>query len=200
MALTRSIPQSQRSWEIFILTKLLHSLEPMIVTDPDIMLFDNFYRATLNWIQHLPQNTASPAVYLLIGSLPVEGLLRLRILSFFMCIIHQSTSAEYAIVKRQLVMNDTSSHSWDIIVGNILHQYKLPSAFKLRDEPRKKRKWKRQTHMAVHSDWTKKLPDAGKKMSTLKYLDLVYCSRHLTALLQSPNHRSPICHHCRSEM
>ena len=30
--------------------------------------------------------------------------------------------------------------------------------------------------MAVHSYWTKKLQDAGKKMSTLKYLGLDYCS------------------------
>ena len=49
---------SKKLIEVFILPKRLHSLEMMILIDPDIKLLDNFYRATLTRIQHLPQNTA----------------------------------------------------------------------------------------------------------------------------------------------
>ena len=147
----------------------------MIVPDSDIQQLESFYRNTLRQLQHLPKHTAKPAIYLLIGALPVEGHLHLRVLSLFMRILNQTTSAEYQIVKRQLIMKDVTSHSWVISVRKILYQYKLPSPFKLLDEPRKKIQWKTTCKNAVHEFWSNKLRDEACKMVTLKYLSIKQC-------------------------
>ena len=167
---------SKQLVDIYILPKLLHSLEAMMLPDSDIQSLETFYRTTLRQLQHLPKNTAKPAIYLLIGALPAEGHLHLRVLSLFMRILNQTTSAEYQIVKRQLIMKDITSHSWVITVRKVLFQYKLPSPFKLLDEPRKKNQWKSVCKSAVHEYWTNKLKEEACKMVTLKYLSVNFCS------------------------
>ena len=167
---------SKRLIDIYILPRLLHTLEAMTLSDPDIQLLEASYRTMLRQIQHLPKSSAKPAIYLLVGALPVEGHIHLRILSLLHRMISQPTTAEYEIVVRQLAMKDLASHSWVSMVRKVLHKYSLPSAYKLLQEPRKKGQWKRQCKEAVNSFWTRKLQTEATSYSTLKYLCIDNCS------------------------
>ena len=148
----------------------------MIMTEADISILETEYRQVIRMIQHLPQNTAKPAIYLLIGALPIEGHLHLRMLSFFNRIINQPSSAECQIIRRQLAMKNLDSNSWIVQIREILHKYHLPSAFKLLNEPRRKQQWKRATKEAVGRYWEEKLKDEATHMKTLKYLNIEGCS------------------------
>ena len=162
--------------DVAILPMLTHSLDAMTPSDADIQLLESSYRTMLREIQHLPLNTAIPAIYLLLGALPLEGHLHLQTLSLYNRILNQTESAEFEIVARQLAMKDLASHSWTTHVRMILHKYNLPSAFTLLHQPRRKGQWKRQTKDAVRSYWNKHLLEEALSKVTLKFLSIHQCS------------------------
>ena len=160
----------------YILPRLLHGLEAMVLTEPDKVALETYYRTLLKQIQHLPQNTASLAVYLLIGSLPLEAHLDLRVLSLFNRAVALKGSLERDILERQLAMKDLGSKSWTTVVRETLNKYSLPSAYDVLNFPRSKEQWKHTTKTAIYSYWETALKTEAKKKSTLQYLSLPSCS------------------------
>ena len=160
----------------YIIPWLLHGLDAMVLTPTDIAALDDYYRTLLHQIQHLPQNTATPAVYLLLGSLPIEGHLDLSVLSLFNRAVSIPGSLERDIIERQLAMKDLNSNSWTANVRKILNKYMLPSAFDILCYPRPKEMWKKAITPVVNQFWENKLREDAASKSTLRYLNLQNCT------------------------
>ena len=167
---------SKKLLDIYIIPRLTHSLEAMKISDSETKKLECVYRTKLKQVQHLPKNTASPAVYLLVGALPAEGILDMKVLSFFNRIALQHGSLEYEIIGRQLALKDQNSNSWTITVRKTLEKYNLPSAFTLFKNPKKKSQWKTIVKNAVVAYWDETLKKEASTKSTLKYLNTQACS------------------------
>ncbi len=68
---------SKKVWDTYVMPVLLHGLEALILTKKEIDQLEDYHQACMRQIQHLPDSTANSAVYLLIGSIPLECLLHI---------------------------------------------------------------------------------------------------------------------------
>ena len=120
-------------------------------------------------LQGLPERTASEAIYLLVGTLPVEGLLHLRTLSMLGSILRQPGTTLHMLAHRQLALH--TKGSWFSYCRSLCIQYDLPDLNCLLGNELTKRKWKTLTDKAVHAFWHSKLINSMQEKSTLKYLE-----------------------------
>ena len=142
----------------------------------DYQLLETFYRSILRRIQHLPESTATPAIYLLLGTIPLEGQIHIKMLTFFCSIIRRPNSLEYNVICRQLAIKDLGSNSWVSQIRLILAKYNLPSAYSLVRSKPCKLKWKNQVNTAVSEIWMEELKSKAREMKTLEYLDTAKCT------------------------
>ena len=61
-------------YKTYVLPTLLYGLEALVLERQELEVLSTYYRKNLRYIQHLPEATAIPVLYLLIGTLPVEAL------------------------------------------------------------------------------------------------------------------------------
>ena len=160
--------------DVYVTPVLLHSLEALILSESDYKSLELFYRTLLRQVQHLPSNCANPAVYLLIGSIPIEGQIHIRMLTFF-CSVIRRPSIGKQVIQRQLAIKDAGSNSWTVQIRNILTKYSLPSAFQLFDNPPSNREWKTAVKESVRDYWLCHLQEKAATMSTLQLLDPQNC-------------------------
>ena len=86
------------------------------------MKFNLLKSSTTNasvYIQHLPQSTTNCALYLLLGVLPIEAQIHIKVLNFFRNITDEeknSPPSEYMRDIRQLAMKEDESSSWVAMV------------------------------------------------------------------------------------
>ena len=82
---------------------------------------EKFYKKLLKQILSLPDTVADPAVYILTGTIPIEGVIHSRALNLFGSICRLSEdSIEKQIARRQLSVKGDKSNSWFIDIKNIL--------------------------------------------------------------------------------
>ena len=167
---------SMKLIDTYILPKLLHGLDAIILTDTDIALLEKYYRNLLRQIQHLADNTANEAVYLLLGALPIEGHIHIRILSLFNRIAKLPNSKEWSIVRRQLATKDFTSHSWVIYVRKILMKYQLPSAFVLFESSMGKDQFESTIKKPIQMYWLEKLVRGCNEKSSLEFFNTHACT------------------------
>ena len=67
----------------YILPRLLYGLEALIINKTDIANLDRAYKRLLKSLTALREGTADEVVFILLGLLPAEAELHLRILSLF---------------------------------------------------------------------------------------------------------------------
>jgi hypothetical protein len=156
---------------VYILPILTYGLEALTLDSKHYHLLECFYRNILRRLQHLPESTATPAVYTLLGSIPLEGQVHIRLLTFFGNVLRNPGTVEYEIIKRQLAIKDFSSNSWTVQIKTILAKYNLPSAHRLLLAPPAKTTWKSQVDDMVTTYWTEELQSQSKGMKTLDYVD-----------------------------
>ena len=159
---------------VYVTPVLLHSLEALILSDSDYKSLEQFYRTLLRQVQHLPSNCANPAVYLLLGCIPIEGQIHIRMLTFF-CSVLRRPSIGRQVIERQLAVKNVKSHSWTVQIRNILAMYNLPSAYQLLNNPPTKNGWKCAVEKAVCDHWLTELQEKASTMSTLQFLDPFAC-------------------------
>ena len=165
-------------WAIYIMPRLMHGLEALVLKDSDITKLEDYYRRSLRAIQGLPKSTAIPAIYLLIGIPPLEAQLHIKILCFFASALRRADSLEYQVIQRQLAMKSDKSSSWPWYVQRLLRTYHLPSAFQLLAEVPSKEQWKRQVKRAVLDHWEQKLKNTSITMKTMSHVNLNACNLH----------------------
>ena len=156
----------------YITPRLLHGLEATILTTSDIALLDKFHRKLLRQIQGLPESTATEAVYLLLGALPIEALWHMRILTLFgsICRLPQNHQL-YRLSMRQLAVRHNNRYSWFTQLSRIADKYDI-NVYKQILFPWPKQAWK--TYIkGVITDYTiETLINNSKEKSSLKWLIL----------------------------
>ena len=167
-------------YNTYVVPTLLYGLEALVLRTDEIQPLDKFHRKCLRYIQHRPQSTANCALYLLLGVLPIEAQIHIKVLNFFRNIIdeeNKSPPSEYMrdIIIRQLAMKEDESSSWVAMVKKLLRIYGLPSAYTLLENTPKKRQWKKTLNEAVWSHWQKELKEEANTMSTMEFLNIDAC-------------------------
>ena len=116
-------------FHVYVIPVLLYGLEVAVPSRANLDTLERFLRTSLKQILSLPTNTASPAVHILTGILPAEAMIRKRVLALFgsICRLSDDDSVEKRIGRRQLSIKSYSSHSWFVIIKELLIKYDLDS-------------------------------------------------------------------------
>ena len=166
---------------IFIIPRLCHGLETLILSGQELATLEDFFRRNLRNIQHLPKSTATPALYLLSGFLPLKALLHIRTLTFFTSTLRRGEqSIEFRLIERQLAMKSGSSSGWVWHVQALLTHYGLPSAFSLLRHQPGKVEWKKMVKSTVTRRWECELKGEARKKKTLSLVNLTACDLRAT--------------------
>ena len=137
-------------------------------------ILSRFHISNLRRFQSLPGRTATSAVYLLLGALPIEAELHKRQLSLLYNLITSENETIQELTERQIVVNldNNLRYSYYCRVQEILIQYNLPRLQDLQLKLETKEKWKLQVKKAVSEFWSEKLKIEARDKSTLKYLNI----------------------------
>jgi hypothetical protein len=92
----------QKIWKTYVVPKYLYGLEVQICSKDDIVELEKLQRKTLKHFQCLPERTASAAVYILLGTEPIEIIIDRNMLSLFLTISRLENSIERKILEWEL--------------------------------------------------------------------------------------------------
>ena len=162
---------SYQIYKIYVFPRLLYGLEIIPLNKTQLEKINRYHVKTLRNLQSLPQRTATSAVYLLLGALPIEGELHKRLLSLLYSVIKSENKCLQDLVERQLACSFNNLHSFFNVAGQILLKYELPSLNELVISDISKFQWKRTCIKAIHSFWTKVFVKDAKSKKSLKYLE-----------------------------
>ena len=105
---------------------MLYSLEVVILTTSQVNALEIAYKKILTDLQALSKNVASQAIYLLIGLLPFEAELHLRILTLWGAITRQPEgSAIRDLAIRKISVYNRPKDSWFTYALKVASKYKL---------------------------------------------------------------------------
>ncbi len=159
----------------YVIPRLLYGLESTILSKSHINALNTYHKNLLRQIQGLPVRTATEAIYLLSGSLPVEADLDLRTLTLLGSIMRlEDSHALKTLALRQLALEDRTS-SWFAHARSICLKYNLCLGEE-HGSPWRKRTWKEYIYSAVTSFWQAYLLRGAAQKSTLHRLDTSQCS------------------------
>ena len=144
----------------------------MPITNTQLQLLSKFHIDNLRRFQSLPTRTATCAVYLLIGVLPIEAELHKRQLSLLYNLLVSTNETIVELNNRQIAVNLDNSLSFYSRVQKILDTYQLPSLQKLQTDIPTKEQWKILVKRAVNEFLTDKLSTEAVDKSTLCYLNI----------------------------
>lgn len=158
--------------QTYVLPVLLYGLEVSIPSTKSIEMLEVFYRRFLKQILSLPKTVANPAVYILSGTIPIEGQIHKRILTLFGNICRLDNAIEKDVIRRQLSVKSMKSCGWAVQVRVLLLKYNLPEALMLLDDPVSKYKWKAEVNKTVNNHWVEKIRHSASLYSSLKHLNI----------------------------
>ena len=160
---------SLKIYQSYIIPRLLYSMEVLNLNKTETKMLTDFHVNLLRRIQALPARTALPAVYLLLGALPLEAELHKKHLSLLYSIINSQNKTFHQLISRSIILDEDQQGSFFGRVKVILAQYSLPSIEQLMQDLPTKLQWKRQTKTAISGYWTRTLVEEGTTKSTLQH-------------------------------
>ena len=170
-------------YQTYMLPTLVYGLEVIL---PEKKYMDMLERSNKKFLKHIlgvSDTTADPAVYILTGTIPLEGVIHKRALSLFG---NEDTLIEVRLAERQLTVKDDSSHSWYIAVENIMRKCSLPEPLDLLQCPRSKFAWKQRVNKHINNYWVRFVRERASLYPSLQYLAVDnYASRRSHHLLKS---------------
>ena len=157
--------------QTYVLPVLVYGLEVIL---PKASLMDKLERTYKKFVKHilsLPVTVADPAVYVLSGAMPIEGVIHKRALVMFgsLCRLGED-SVEKRLVRRQLAVKSFESSSWFVAVRKLFIKYDLPDCWDVIDEPQSKTKWKSTVHKRVNDYWAEHVKSRALMYTTFEYL------------------------------
>ena len=150
----------------YVLPRLLYGLEATVVSKGEIDQMETFYRGLLRTVQGLPVKVANQSVYLLLGSIPLEGQLYIRCLTLYGSITRMRGHTIHSLAIRQLAIKDSSSRSW---LDRIADIYGLDLHAAL-TAPWPKLTWKHHVKNTVITHWHHRLLTSAVDKSSLSML------------------------------
>ena len=153
-----------------MLPRFLHGLEAAVISQKDLDLIDNFYRGSIHQIQSLPTNAAKESIYLIVGTLPAEAHLHMRILSMVgraarLDCLHPLRQ----LALRQLSVRVDSPRSWFSYAATIGHIYSI-NIFKAILYPWSKQAWKQYYKATISQWWLSELQKKAEGKTSLDWL------------------------------
>ncbi|MES9879579.1 MAG: reverse transcriptase family protein [Sedimenticola sp.] len=163
---------SYRIYQTFILPRLLYGLETLPLLKKHIHQLRSFHQGTIRKLQSLPERTATEAVYLLLGALPIEAELHRRQLSLLYTIVTSENETIKNITKRQLSTNFDNPNSFFYTINETLNLYQLDDIHTLLNNKPKKECWKNKCTKAVKEYWGNTLTAGAREKTTLKHMNI----------------------------
>ena len=157
-------------WKTCVLPILLFGLEGRRLNVADSEQLEKFQRLMLRNIMHLPKATATPALHILSGVLPVKALLDRQTLTQCVNFLRDADTKESQIIRRQMAVKGMDSHSYVVLVRELLAEYDLPSVFVIAEDTPSKYAWKKKVTDKINKHWIQALRDDANLMSSLKYM------------------------------
>jgi hypothetical protein len=159
-------------WNTVALPCLLNGTELWQLTPAETSPLEVFQRSILKQLQGLPDRTATAAVHILTGTLPVAAKIHSRALNLFRSAVADKTSREYQLAQTQLSLKEDGSSSWFMYIEDLAYTYQLPSPHELLEQTPSKESWKTTVKRRIHQHWKQRLEEEGASKSTLKHLSL----------------------------
>lgn len=158
--------------QTYIVPILAYGLEVLLPGKTLMNRVERFYKKLLKQILSLPDTAADPAVYILTGSLSIEGIIHSRALTLFgnVCRLSED-SIEKQIARRQVSIKGDRSFSWFIDMKTILLKYSLPLPWDLLESPPTKSGWKRTVKQRVEAYWAEVFQSRATLYPSLGYLN-----------------------------
>ena len=114
-------------YQTYVMPRMLFSLEVLDLRKTDLKQLSDFHVDLLRRIQSLPLRTALPAVYLLVGALPLEAELHKRQLSLLFSILSSENTTLHQLVQRALGHQGLPYSGFFKRVSDTLDLYSLPT-------------------------------------------------------------------------
>ena len=162
--------------KIYVIPRLLYGLEATVLTKKQREELSTYHRNLLRIIQGLPKSTANEAIFILMGELPIEAELDIRILKMFGAICRaDSNSTLKKMAHRQIAIDN--KHSWFHQILLLGEKYSISRSLVV-DTPWRKSTWNSYIENAVRSHWKQLLFEKTMTKSSLKMIN----SHNLMAL------------------
>ena len=177
--------------QTYILPLLVYGMEVLLPKKTLMDKIERFHKKLLKQILSLPDTVADPAVYILTGTIPIEGVVHSRGLNLFGSICRLSDdSIEKQLARRQLSVKGDKSNSWFISIKDILlkYMYDLPMPWQLLETQPTKMRWKNQVRTKVNQYWCETIKSRAAMYSTLEHLNYEsYRPGVRPTVIQDPN-------------
>ena len=160
---------SYRLYQTYVMPRMLYGLEILDLRKKDIKQLSDFHIDLLRRIQALPTRAALSAVYLLVGTLPMEAELHKKQLSLLFSVVSSNNATLQQLVQRAIGLHGMSYDGYFKRVSDTLDMYNLPNIRQLIDGTPSKLDWKRQTKQALSTYWTTRLVEDAMTKSTLTH-------------------------------
>ncbi len=163
-------PTAYKTITLFVLPRLIYGLEATILTRDRITQLDIFFKGLLRQVQNLPDNVASEAIYILLGALPIEASIDMKILSLVGAIARLDWGHPLRQIGiRQLAVGTIAKQSWFVYAAEIGSKYSIDVSNQLQ-HPWPKITWKVHYKSTVQAYWEDKIYTEIPKKKTLLWL------------------------------
>jgi hypothetical protein len=159
-------------FQVYILPILTYGLEVLLPTQKELHSASMFYESTLRQLLSLPNTVAKPSMYILLGAIPLEGVIHRKALTMFGNIARDSNSIECKIAERQVLMKTNADTSWFSTVRRLLAQYDLPSALDVIDARPRKQEWSKSVKHNINQYWETSIKAQAQLCPSLKHINV----------------------------
>ena len=133
-------------------------------------------RSYLRRIQSLPNSTAVPALYCLLGIRPLEQEFDLRRLTLLANVLFIDGTLEQGIAMRQISVKDPSSHSSFVSCNDRLNKYSLPNIYTIRQVFESEAEFKQQVKFGINRYVKDSWSSIAANRKSLSLLNMEACN------------------------
>ena len=155
----------------YILPRVLYGLEAVLLTRKEEDALETAYRKLLRQIQSLPQNTATEAIYLLAGCLPISAELDLQRLTLAGGVSRLPEENPLSIMaRRQVELENPKSNSWFAQAIQMAERYGIDLQQNFLN-PIPKEEWKKEINTRIKQHHQQSMISRAVVKSSMKHID-----------------------------
>jgi hypothetical protein len=157
-------------YHTYVLPRLIYGLEVLPLKKKHVENLETFHRKSIHYLQSLPQRIATAAIYLLVGTIPIETELHKRKLSLLCSMPASDNSKIKEIINREISLSYDNEDSFFGSIRDILMLFDVPSITDLQANLPSKISWRKLVRKEVDKLWLKRLQNDATAKTTLIYL------------------------------
>ena len=160
-------------WQVYCQPILRSGLAALPIRPAHMEPLKMFQHSVLRGFLKLSKSSPVPAMFFLLGELPIEGRLHLDVMSLFWTIWDNSETTVKQVIKYILMMSTEKSLTWSVHLRLIFRKYNLPDPLSLLEsEVWPKLKWKELTKTRVQAYHEQLLREKARQNSKMEYLNV----------------------------